>query len=87
MTQDGEAAVRYARAVIEAEAGRRAPPAMPSIEGFSDRSGAFVTLDTYPGRELRGCIGIPMPVMPLGSAIASAAQSACHDPKIGRAHV
>jgi AmmeMemoRadiSam system protein A len=46
--------------------------------------GAFVTLRTSDGR-LRGCIGIPYPVEPLGEALVRAATgAAAHDPRFPR---
>lgn len=43
--------------------------------------GAFVTLNTLDGN-LRGCIGIPYPLRPLGEAVAQAAVGAAqHDPR------
>ena len=81
MTSSGEAAVRFARSVVDAEVGRADAPGVPDGPGFARSAGAFVTLETYPVGDLRGCIGIPLPVMPLGGAIASAARSACHDPR------
>ena len=54
----------------------------PSLsQNFSQKSGVFVTLHTYPKQQLRGCIGIPYPMMPLENAIMEAAQSATHDPR------
>ena len=43
-------------------------------EWLNEKQGVFVTLQTYPGRELRGCIGFPYPTLPLGKAIAEAAK-------------
>ena len=44
--------------------------------------GVFVTLHGYPSRELRGCIGYPLPVKPLADAIADCAvKSAFEDPR------
>ena len=80
----GEEAVRLARSAVEAEVSGRPAPAIPGTGAFSDSAGAFVTLDTFPAGELRGCIGIPMPVMPLGQAIVEAAGSACNDPRFPR---
>lgn len=77
---DGENAVRFARKVIESETGKGSMPQIPD-EGFDARSGVFVTLNTHPEHELRGCIGIPYPVMPLSMALEEAARSACHDPR------
>ncbi|MCI4330308.1 MAG: TIGR00296 family protein [Thermoplasmata archaeon] len=49
---------------------------------FRDRRGVFVTLKKWPGGNLRGCIGFPLPVYPLGVAIARAAVAAAvEDPR------
>ncbi len=78
---DGEIAVRLARWSIEAHL-RQEESQGPSIPAsFSEKSGTFVTLNTYPQGELRGCIGYPEPSLPLRDAIAHAAVMACHDPR------
>jgi uncharacterized protein (TIGR00296 family) len=42
----------------------------------------FVTLESYPGHELRGCIGYPMPIKELAAAIVDSALSAAfEDPR------
>lgn len=76
----GREAVRAARQAAEAETEGRAENPVFS-EGFRELSGAFVTISKYPSGDLRGCIGYPEPVLPLGQAIISAARSACHDPR------
>lgn len=49
---------------------------------FRKKSGVFVTLNTYPDRDLRGCIGYPEPIMPLvGAVIDSAVSAAARDPR------
>jgi uncharacterized protein len=49
-------------------------------EEFSSKQGCFVTL--HKKGELRGCIGLPEPVLPLQEAIVSVAQSAAfNDPR------
>ena len=73
-------AVRFARSVIENETGK-ASGSVELPETFSEPKGAFVTLKTFPDGELRGCIGIPLPVLPLSEALEEAARSACHDPR------
>ena len=77
----GSEAVALARAAIESEV--RRIPLDRVVDGgrFQEHSGAFVTLSTYPGHDLRGCIGFPLPFYPLGKAIEEAARSACHDPR------
>ena len=76
--EKGEKLVRYARNVIENYVrGNK----IYDIENFEEKTGVFVTINTYPEKELRGCIGIPEPIMPLKKAIKEAAISACHDPR------
>ncbi len=50
-------------------------------ESFDRKSGVFVTINTYPQGNLRGCIGYPEPVYQLKDALVYSAQSACHDPR------
>lgn len=53
-----------------------------SVKHFSEPLGVFVTLSHYPTETLRGCIGFPKPVMPLGKAlIDSALAAAFEDPR------
>lgn len=79
---DGEAAVRIARANIERKLGRKEAqlPEFPEI--FRKESGVFVTLNTFPEKDLRGCIGYPEPIMPLKKALLDASVSAAtRDPR------
>ena len=73
-------AVRSARAAIEHVVAKR-PKVSPDLTPvFGDKRGVFVTL-TKSG-SLRGCIGFPYPVMPLGEAIVHAAGAAAlEDPR------
>ncbi len=48
---------------------------------LSEKLGIFTTIETYPKHELRGCIGLPLPVMELGKAVIESARSACSDPR------
>ncbi len=49
---------------------------------FEERRGVFVTLKRFPTLSLRGCIGYPLPVLPLRSALArAAAGAATEDPR------
>lgn len=77
----GSETVRLARSAAESEVrgGSRVPA--PDFGRFGDPSGAFVTYSTFPDHSLRGCIGYPMPVLPLGMAVTEAARAACHDPR------
>jgi len=78
---DGEIAVRYARAVVENHVAGKEMPEFEFGEVFGKKMGAFVTLNAYPDKMLRGCIGIPEPIMALKDAIKEAAVSATHDPR------
>jgi len=79
--EDGIKAVNFARSIIEFYV-RENKTLSKELKGiFSENQGAFVTIHTYPSHELRGCIGIPLPVMPLKDAIIEGAKSATRDPR------
>lgn len=54
-------------------------------EEFSKKRGVFITLylkNAKGAENLRGCVGLPRPVFPLGTAIAKATYSSlCNDPR------
>lgn len=82
--EEGRLAVSLARRAVEAcvagTGGFRPPDELPP--SFRRKAGVFVTLNTYPERELRGCIGYPEPVLPLIEALLDAARSAAtRDPR------
>lgn len=77
--EHGTLAVKIAREVVEKHVRNEERPKFSVPEIFNEKSGVFVTLDTYPERELRGCIGFPEPIYPLIEAIINAAQSAATD--------
>ena len=80
--EDGELAVRIARAVVEGLVQHTKFPLPKVPQSFSEKSGVFVTLTTHPGDALRGCIGYPEPIMPLIDAIkGSAVSAASRDPR------
>ena len=79
--KEGELAVIYARAVAEGHVQGDSPPTMDLPAIFDRPAGAFVTIHTYPDEQLRGCIGVPEPVMSLREAIRQGAESATHDPR------
>ncbi len=78
---EGELAVRLARGAIEECLRNRTkikPDNLPKV--FGEKRGVFVTLNTE--KQLRGCIGRPYPILPLGEAIiASAINAARDDPR------
>ena len=55
---------------------------------LKEKAGVFVTLDTYPKKELRGCIGHPHPDSLLVEAtIDSAVSAATRDPRFPRVKI
>ena len=81
---EGETAVRLARKAIEecVKNGKKVEPdELPKV--FKEKRGVFVTLNKKKeSKELRGCIGRPYPVLPLGEAIIlSAINAAREDPR------
>ena len=80
---DGESAVVLARRALENALGGNPGPEPTTGKGgrplpplFEELRGVFVTLKRHPDGALRGCIGYPLPVLPLRSAIVGAAVSA-----------
>ena len=72
--------VSLARSTIEEYLARQTKLTPARREGvLSEKRGVFVTLETYPKRELRGCIGYPMPVKELAPSVVDCALSAAFD--------
>ena len=82
--KSGEFLVRLARAAIEEylRSGNVISPPADTPPHLFEKRGVFVTLKTFPAKELRGCIGFPEPIMPLVDATIEAAISAAtKDPR------
>jgi len=79
--EEGEKAVKFAREVIESYVRGKELKDEELGEKFREKSGAFVTILTYPDRDLRGCIGIPEPIYDLKTSIIESARSATRDPR------
>jgi uncharacterized protein len=81
---EGRIAVRLAREAIVQYVEKKKTidhKALPLI--FGEKRGVFVTI--HEDGELRGCIGYPQPIMPLGNAIIDSAINACsRDPRFQR---
>jgi len=79
--EEGRLAVHLARQALTAYTENRKiiePRGLPSV--FEEKRGVFVTLHLE--GELRGCIGYPQPILPLGKAIVDSAVNACsRDPR------
>ncbi|GFO96869.1 hypothetical protein ig2599ANME_1061 [groundwater metagenome] len=81
---EGEMAVRLARSAIQECLSNKKKIKRDNLPPvFREKRGVFVTLNKKSEtKELRGCIGRPYPVMPLGEAIiASAVDAALEDPR------
>ena len=78
---DGEAAVRLARRAVTVllDPGAAHGPLPALSKTFEEPRGVFVTWRTHPGRDLRGCIGYPLPVLVLREAVEQAAVAAALD--------
>ena len=79
--KDGENSVKLARAVIESHVKKKDLKFDVSGDIFDEKLGVFVTIHTYPNNNLRGCIGIPEPILPLKIAIIDSSRSATRDPR------
>ena len=79
--EEGRLAVRLARQALIGYTEKKViiePQGLPSV--FEEKQGVFVTL--HEDGDLRGCIGYPQPIMPLGKAIVDSAINACsRDPR------
>jgi hypothetical protein len=82
--RDGVLAVGIARASIDRAVKGIPMPDLQVPEKFLGESGAFVTLNTYPRHELRGCIGYPEPCFSLKDALIKGAEGATRDPRFPR---
>ncbi len=78
---EGIKAVQFARKILEDYVKHEKKSSQTLGKSFHQKQGVFVTLHTFPNQELRGCIGIPLPVMTLQDAITEAAQSVTRDPR------
>jgi uncharacterized protein (TIGR00296 family) len=78
---EGTKAVRFARQILSEYVKHEKTQSSSLGNHFEGKQGVFVTLHTFPDRELRGCIGIPLPVMSLQEAIIESARSVTRDPR------
>ncbi|MCK4455536.1 MAG: TIGR00296 family protein [Thermoplasmata archaeon] len=79
--EEGERAVLAARKVIENYVRGEVRHDLDLPDSFGEKSGVFVTIDTFPAMDLRGCIGYPEPFFPLKEALVKASQEATRDPR------
>ena len=79
--EEGEKAVKFARETVDRYVKGEKIEDRDLGKKFREKSGAFVTILTYPDRDLRGCIGIPEPIYDLKTSIIESAKSATRDPR------
>lgn len=81
--EEGKLLVRSARLQVEKKMKRGEGPPLETLKGkFKEKRGVFTTIETYPEKRLRGCIGFPYPVYPLWKALLqSAEEAAFEDPR------
>jgi len=79
--EEGRLAVKIARNAIESYVKGKKMESFPIPKKFEDKSGVFVTINTFPEHDLRGCIGYPQPFFPLIKALVKAAEGATEDPR------
>jgi uncharacterized protein (TIGR00296 family) len=80
--KDGDRALDIARKTINLWVMRRekfVPVKYP--KSFDEKGGCFTTIKTFPGKELRGCIGYPEPFMPLIRSLINSSIQATKDPR------
>jgi uncharacterized protein (TIGR00296 family) len=79
--EEGTKAVLFARQIISDCIGHAERLTVALGSSFHGKQGVFVTLHTFPDHELRGCIGIPLPVMSLQEALVEASCGVTQDPR------
>ncbi len=82
--EEGTLAVSTARKVIECFVEGKPYPDFNFPESFEAESGVFVTINTHPDDQLRGCIGYPSPIFSLKRALVKAAEGCTEDPRFPR---
>ena len=79
---DGKLAIKIARTVIENHIKKEQIPEFEVPKKFRENSGVFVTINKFPKKMLRGCIGFPEPQFPLIDALIDASKSSStRDPR------
>ncbi len=74
---DNRFLVKAARLAVESKFRKVTLPRLPE-----EKAGVFVTLKTYPRKELRGCIGFPEARFPISQGLVEAAKAAAFgDPR------
>lgn len=81
--EEGKILIKLSRTVVK-KYFYRGKVVIENIENknLNEKRGVFVTIETFPEKNLRGCIGIPLPTLSLYEAVQRAAtSSAFEDPR------
>ncbi|CEG11516.1 conserved hypothetical protein [groundwater metagenome] len=84
-SEEGKFLVTYARKTIEMSFENKKADEIEwhidekILKKFSEKYGVFVTIETYPDHELRGCIGFPEPIFPLIDGLKKASLYAAYE--------
>jgi len=79
--EDGKKTVKFARGIIESILKKENLGSSDLGNNFNEKLGVFVTIHKFPSYGLRGCIGIPNPIMSLKNSITEASKSVIRDPR------
>jgi hypothetical protein len=80
--QTGKKLIKLARSTVEKHFENKFSLEKTNEKILNDKRGVFVTIETYPEKNLRGCIGFPYPNLKLYEAVQRAAiSSAFEDPR------
>lgn len=78
--EDGSFLLKLARSTVENFVkNHKTDKPLKYPESLQEQRGIFCTIYKMPEKNLRGCIGLPYPVMPLIEAVIQSAVSACSD--------
>ncbi len=83
--EEGKFLVTYARKTVEKAFENKKDEEIEKyideeiLKKFSEKYGVFVTLETYPEHELRGCIGFPEPIFTLMEGLKNASLYAAYE--------
>jgi hypothetical protein len=80
--EEGKSLIKLARNTLEKYFNGKFVLEKTEKKKLNENRGVFVTIETFPEKNLRGCIGFPLPTLPLFEAVQRAAiSSASEDPR------
>lgn len=77
--KQGDFLVKEARKTIESFVYGKKYEISSNENWLNGKRGIFTTIHSYPGNELRGCVGFSAPFFPIRTALVESARSACMD--------